>query len=316
MDDLARPVAEDRAERRGSAAGDRGEEVSADLTPEQRDVVERTRAAMVAVNSPLIRRSGRKKGDRGTCKKCGLDGHYAKTCGRQPPPKSAPIEKPRQVKRHRVDGHNHCSVCGELGHSAKRHTSTARSVLAVKALLDERLTLEQASARFGISRQVVQQELRRRAGDVQTPTQERWHIARLRAVTLAVAGQTKQEICASAGISINTVERALRERGIRARNPWLLSEDDIAAAANAVANGASYAEAAADLGRASQRLADRLRASGVYSSATSRGRTDGRIKRAIARVEAGESVQDACRAERCATVAVYKHFKRLREVVK
>lgn len=260
-------------------------------------------------------RPGRKRGDRGTCKRCGAKGHYAKTCGR---PARVVVQepvptRPKRIRRPRENGQNHCAICGGLGHTRARHESQAPSVVAARMVAEQGLTLAAAGEQFQVTRQAVQRALRIHFGDVLTATQEKRHIAHLRAATLALAGKTTAEIAVDAGMGRQTVYRALRARGIKARNPWNISEDEIAAAADLVANGASYMEAAVEVGRGAQRLADHLREIGVPSRASNAPRMDGRIKRAIARVEAGESVASACAAEKCAATAVYTHFKRKRE---
>lgn len=280
-----------------------------EMAPEQQDVAQRARLAMIAARSPLVtlgRGRGRPPG-RSKCKRCGELGHYAKTCGRQAPP--APpvaVKPPSRIRRHRVDGHNHCAVCGELGHTRKRHESSAPSVLAARAVADDGLTLAVAAARFSVSRQAVDQALRRHIGDQPTPAQQRWRLNKLRAATLALIGRSVSEICAETGAHDHTVRRYLDSMGVEARHALKIPDDDVAAAASAVTAGSSYADVAADLGYSPARLADRLRGIGVHSSASARGRTDGRTKRAIDRVIAGESVQDACKAERCATPMVYR----------
>lgn len=204
-----------------------------------------------------------------------------------------------------------CSVCGELGHNAQRHDAS-RSAEAAKVAVAEGLSLAQAGERFGITREAVRQALRRDFGAGRTPAKEKRHQAVEQMVALAEAGRTVREIAAEMSVDAETVRRRLWERGVKAHNEQPISEDEAAAAANDVVNGASYAEAAADIGRSEQRVAARVRAMGIVSTATSAGRDRGRMARAIARVEAGESVPEACHAERCSTVPVYQHFKRLR----
>lgn len=277
------------------------------LTPEQDETVRRVRLAMIANRSP----AGRKPGSPSTCSACGDIGHNRTTCGRPalPPPVPRLPRPPAKPKLHRVDGHNHCGVCGELGHTAKRHDDSSPSARAALAVLSEGITMREAADRFGISRQAVQHTLRSRAPDMEPPSHTRRRARADRIAELAAAGLTAAEISEQVNCCRSVVNKTLRLRGLKARDPVRISDEEIATAVILVRNGASYAEAAAVLGRAAQRLADRLRALGIASSATGAGRIDGRSTRAIARVEAGESVPEACRAERCATVQVYKHFK-------
>jgi transcriptional regulator with XRE-family HTH domain len=286
------------------------------LTSEQQDVVQRTRLAMITARSPMLALGkGSHTTDPGTyhCGACGQGGHNARTCGKQP---AGPVQKvrvPAKPRLHRVDGKNHCSVCGELGHNAGRHAdrdSSSRSARAALACLQDGLTFREAAERFGVSHQGVWQAFRARFPNEPSPVSLR-KLSRMRQVTiLAVSGKPDDEIAAEVGLSISTVQGIRIRRGIlRLRR---ITDDDLKAAANAVLNGASYSDAAADLGCSADQLANKLRAIGVRSSSTSSGRY-GRTARAIARVEAGESIPAACRAERCSTVSVYVHFKRLRE---
>lgn len=277
-----------------------------ELTPDQADFVERVRQRMAAVNSPSLRGRGRPRGVSGTCSLCGTEGHYRSSCpDRQAKKRRAPT---------RVDGQNLCQVCGERGHNSARHTAGSASAKAVKAVIEENLSYREAAERFGISRQAVSLAVRLRHGDLETPTEAKYRLARMRAVTLAVCGKTLGEITQETCTSKCWVSGVLADRGLSARDPnRKFHDEEISAVLSMVADGFSYADIAAALGCSENSAGRVARENGATSQSTSRGRKDGRVSRAIARVEAGESVPDACRAECCSTVSVYVHFKRLRE---
>lgn len=122
---------------------------------------------------------------------------------------------------------------------------------------------------------------------------------------MARAGASKEAIIKETGLTAKYLGRMK----VRASSEFYISSEDITVASDAVRAGASYAEAAAKVGRrAPHRLAEKLRAAGVVSTATNADRMDGRSLRARARVEAGATVSDACRAEGCASGPVYAYF--------
>jgi hypothetical protein len=84
------------------------------------------------------------------------------------------------------------------------------------------------------------------------------------------------------------------------------------AAVTAVVGGMSIAEAAADHGMSYGHLSRVVRDRGGAVGVGPRGRRDGRLGRAVAHVEAGMSVPQACRLARCAPPGVYQRLARSR----
>ncbi len=277
----------------------------------------RVRMAMVEVRSSLLTSSVARRDESvgfgvRTCSLCRKPGHNAATCGRSPP--AVAPKKPGLVKRNRVDGHNHCSVCGELGHNMTRHDGSSASTRAAVLVRDDGLTFEDAAARFGITRQAVQQTYRRRYPAGPTPAAVRGRGPLRRLVILSSSGRLSlSEVAEQAGCTYSTASSYLRKRGILCRQDWRIDHGDIATATAIIESGGSYQDAANAIGSSDQRLADAMRARGVHSKANGRGRMDGRTGRAVDRVIAGSSVPDACRAEKCATPAVYMATSEIRK---
>jgi transposase len=261
-----------------------------DITPEQSEVVRRVRLAMIEAGSPMVALGRRGK-------------LTPRLPGREPAQR-----KPKRENLHRVDGRNHCMLCGELGHNRLRHNETSRTAQAIVLVRDQGMTIREAAKRLGIAFQGVAQAWRRRYADDPTPGLMDRKSTMRRIVTLAVAGRTQSEIAEEVGCTQGHVSWALSRRGIKAKRDYFyFDEDDIAKATQIVLAGGSYTDAAAEVvgSAGAYQLSRLLRERGVFSTATGRGRMDGRIQRAITRVIAGESVPDACRAERCSTPAVY-----------
>lgn len=162
---------------------------------------------------------------------------------------------------------------------------------------DAKLTV--AAERFGISREAVRQGWVSLFPGRSVPSKER--NARIREVVRG--GGSASALVAATGACDQTVRRLAKEEGV-ALQPARPSSERWVAAIEAVRAGASYADAAADFAVSEGRLSVRCREAGVHSARTGRGRRDGRVARAIARVKAGETQAQAARAERCARAAL------------
>jgi len=114
-------------------------------------------------------------------------------------------------------------------------------------------------------------------------------------------------------VSRAVVQQVLHGRGLRARDPRSrVDRAAMDAALQALADGASLGEAAAEHGMSYAYLAITAKARGIKLAMGPRGREDGRLVRAVARVQTGASVAEACRLERCAPAGVYLRLGRER----
>lgn len=206
-----------------------------------------------------------------------------------------------------------CSVCGVIGHTKLSHVEGAaesRSVRAARDVDAELITLEEAGKRYGITREAVRLGWVKLFGDRPTAGREQAVSAKRRVIIGAVRGLSRKQIVEETGLSMSSVGRFLNERGLDAKREIKINDDKLHRAAGMVRTGSSYAEAAAELGVSVGRLSDRLRSIGVRSTANNGDRMDGRIARAVARVQTGETVPEASRNEKCASVGVYMALRK------
>lgn len=202
-----------------------------------------------------------------------------------------------------------CSVCGVYGHNAMRHRES-RGQQAAQYVDETGCTFAVAGEKFGITREAVRLGWVKLFGDRPSAYDEITVSKRRRVVIAAVQGKSRADIAKEAGVSVALVSRIVSARGIRVPSAWSKNDTTWDAAIAMVANGASYAEAAAEHGVSEGRLAQKSRLAGVHSTQTGRGRGNGRVRRALERIRNGESISQACRAERCARAgvsAILKH---------
>lgn len=191
--------------------------------------------------------------------------------------------------------------------------SISRSTRAALLAAASGITMREAAGRTRISHQAVSQAWRRLFGDRDPPSVTTRAATAERIAQLCVAGGSAAEISVETGASRGVVQQVLHSRGLRARDPRSrVAPAAVEAAVTAVVGGASIGEAATDHGMSYGHLARVLRGRSVVLSMGPRGRMDGRVRRALAHVEAGMSVPQACRLERCAPPGVYQRLARSR----
>jgi hypothetical protein len=208
-----------------------------------------------------------------------------------------------------------CAPC-EAHATASRTRSrrrVSRAERAARLASDSRITIGAAAQRLRISRQAVFVAWRRLFGDRELPSALIRAARNTRIVELCAAGRSAAEIAAEAGVSRDVVQDVLHRQGLRARDPRsLVDRGTLEAALTSIADGASLGEAAAASGISYSYLSILAKARGVKLAMGPRGREDGRLVRAVARVKAGASVAEACRLERCAPPGVYARLGRER----
>lgn len=164
-----------------------------------------------------------------------------------------------------------------------------------------------AAARHGISRQAVHQAWRKLYPNDPLPRSLLAQARRTQILELGQSGKTNSEIASILSISMTLVKDALKESGLSASNSAALD-----LAVEEVQSGRKSAvDAAIDAQIGLWTLTRRLAKLGIKSK---RGSTDktGRVARAVALVQSGQSVAEACRVERCANSAVYAALSKLK----
>lgn len=192
-------------------------------------------------------------------------------------------------------------------------STSSRSDQAAEWLAKNGGQLRDAAALFGITRQAVSLAWNRKFGPRTIQKMEDIAAREKRVAELVEQGMTALEIATALGITRQTVYVALKKLGIKARRDQVRSEEftrRARAAVDDIAAGASVVDAAIDHDVGRHIVEREMRARGIFAHPAA-GRRDGRIARAIARVDAGATIPDACAAERCSTSGVYKTMKRL-----
>jgi hypothetical protein len=215
-----------------------------------------------------------------------------------------------------------CTACGQSGHNRRtcgllqavqrepKSRGTKSDQAAVLAMA-EAISLNEAARRSGTSGQAVNQSWRRLYGDWPTPTQAIRHEVSDRALEMTDAGHTSKAIAKALALPIQSVRNRLKARGVKPievdrKACWQV-------ALEAIAGGATIAEAAARAGKSYSLIAALARKHGVKTTADSQERRVGKVARALKLVQAGASVPEACRIEECAPVGVYVALRRQRE---
>lgn len=192
--------------------------------------------------------------------------------------------------------------------------SDAKSTMAARVCHDEGITLGDAAARHGVSRQAVQQAYARTyAGHPQPSSRPRGnHAARELAVELARSGKPLMEIADETKISLSHLYQVVKNAGV-VLPPRPTKTDAIVRAVEAVRDGASCVDAAIDHGLSYNTLAVACRRAGIELNAHKV--PNGRAVRAADLVESeGLSIAEAARRTRCSPPSVSAVLRRRRQV--
>lgn len=189
----------------------------------------------------------------------------------------------------------------------------SRSERAARWLAEHGGTQDAAAAHFGVSHQAVSQAwIRLYPGHV-LPSMASHAERDSQVASMAATGKTAKQISDALGVRpefVYAICRRLQVTLTKAQDRWAVYQERAVAAARAVDEGASIVEAAIDHNVSRRRVEREMARSGIVANTNGRGRKDGRMARAVARVVAGASVAEACRIERCSTAAVYVRLKR------
>lgn len=242
------------------------------LTDEQRDVVERIRQRRIVI---VVEREQRKKRNY-VCGTCGETGHNAATCGR-----------PEAHKSNRGAG--------------------GRSGDAARWLKENGGTFRDAAARFGISRQAVEQGWARLYPTEQAPSVAASIVRADRILELARSGVVAQQIADDERVNIATVHNVCRRAGVVPDGPAVLKDRDFNRAITMVLEGRPCPEAAAVCNVSLFHLYERMKKLDIARTHKGAGVHTGRTQRAVARLKAGEfaTVAAAARAELVSASCVY-----------
>jgi transposase-like protein len=190
-----------------------------------------------------------------------------------------------------------------------------RDLQAARLADAEGLTLAEAARRIGVTSEYARQGWRQLFGDRPSPATARASAVMDLAADGAAKDLSARTIATLAGVTPETIRRVLLKLGVRAPNSALdAHRADVALAMADVRSGAVIADAASAHGITYFRLIRALHEDGISlpKGMGDPARRDGRTLRAIARVDAGETVRQACAAERVSGVAVYAALARRR----
>lgn len=211
-------------------------------------------------------------------------------------------------------GHN-IATCPEVATSPKTPRITgSKSQSAALFVASNGGTLRDAAARFGVSHQAVHQAwmslFPRRRPPVRAASADR----RTTIEALARAGQTATQIAEEAGVSVSYVYIACKKAGIRlaGSRKRRFSSTMLDEAVAAVAAGERPAEVAVRFGLSWSYLKRLTQDRGVTCPISYSGARDGRTRRAVNRVLAGETIAQACAAEMTSPPSVSAALRRLR----
>jgi hypothetical protein len=190
--------------------------------------------------------------------------------------------------------------------------STA-SERAARWLSENGGSLEDAGRRFGVSRQATHSAWVQIFGARPTPLQRVAQELEAEVSAAVAAGKTPSEITKTLQMTRARFDRICKR--LKLEKTWATHAHEKRAAAVArVVAGACIMDVAIEFEMGEAAIHRMLHARGLGSKATGKGRQDGRYARAIAKVDAGMSVIEACKQERCATSGVYARLKRRKEL--
>jgi transposase-like protein len=201
-----------------------------------------------------------------------------------------------------------------MGKRGRKPSDSTPSKLAARQLAEHGGTAAEAGRAHGVTRQAVLYAWRMLFGDRPLPGALAPGIRDAKLAALVAQGATTRQVSRELEICARTVYKVRRALGleIARRDPATLRK--LNAAVDAVLAGATAVEAAIAQGVSRPRVLRQLKARG---GSVPRGRhhspVDGRVARAVDRVQRGETVTAACLAERCAGPGVYAALKRERE---
>lgn len=141
-------------------------------------------------------------------------------------------------------------------------------------------------------------------------------VARAERVTSrAAAGATDVEIAAETGLTAEQVRRICARRDVAVKRVSTHETRRARAelAAVEVRRGASLVDAALDYQISRALLERTIKAMGIKPSVNPRARRDGRLARALRRMDDGATPSEAARLERCAPSGIYKELRKRRE---
>jgi transposase-like protein len=189
--------------------------------------------------------------------------------------------------------------------SAGRNKDAA-STRAALWLREHGGSIRAAAGKFGVSPQAVSQAWIRQYGTGTTPIIKARGAQAQRIADLILSGMTVLQVSFALRIPRSSVTNVCEERDLSPRPESEVRNELYDEACAEVASGRCGVDVCAEYeisrGTLSRKLSDRgitLKRGGM------RDRMDGRTQRAVARVRRGESVTDACAAERCAPTGVY-----------
>ncbi len=181
------------------------------------------------------------------------------------------------------------------------------SHLAVSLMLGQDVTLAEAAACFGLSRQAVHHAWRRLLGDLPTPVERLRARRRVEVARLAADGASFEDAMRALGLSRGRTRLLTRSTRVVLRPLRDLLNDQmrirLRRAVTLVASGLSLGEACRVAVVRHDTLRKACRHMGIRSSARS-GRRDGRGGRAAELARSGLSVAEAAQQEGCAPQTV------------
>ncbi len=180
----------------------------------------------------------------------------------------------------------------------------SRSEQAVRWLVKHGGSMDAAGEQFGVTHQAVSEVWGRMYGGKPPLGRQREEIAG-QVLALAREGKTRAEIATATGTSAQNVQRICSRAAVHLVTATEVRRTGYDAACAAVAGGACLVDVTVDYRIPRGTLARELRRRGIKARRGQSGRMDGRIARAIERVRRGESVVEACNAERVSSARVY-----------
>lgn len=174
-----------------------------------------------------------------------------------------------------------------------------------------------AATLFGVTSQAVSWAWKKLYGDTKVPRERDRDARRERIAELANGKMTTGQIAADVGLSRQQVYTVLVDLGLItkvARDADISKPDRIQAALAAIQSGVSVVDAAIDHNVGRDAIEREMRRLGIRAKTDLRGRRDGRIARAIARVDHGTEPARAAELERCSASGLYKALRERRKL--
>lgn len=195
--------------------------------------------------------------------------------------------------------------------SASRRISASSQAAAW--LAEHGGTVREVAERFGITHQALSYRWRQIEGRGDPPTVQKREWRRKQAVELVAIGDPLQVASDSAQVTTDTVRKYAREVGLKPLTPFrerqIRLRDAVLAEVDA---GATIMEAAVKAGCGRHTVQRVLKEAG-RKMRMGRSRDDGRSKRAVARILAGEGLIEACRAELASDSSVRGVLRRMKQ---